>query len=139
MGYLNIEAQFLNRTIDIRRKSTSKNAYGGLTESSTTVYDGIKANIQEKDNRQYTTESGEQVIRTHIAFLDAENSGSEMVLLEGDKLFDRASNLNYRIVGVRRVFNKEGKVHHYKLDLEIQRQDPTRNQEHTVSAKASIT
>ena len=138
MGYLNIETQFLNKAVDIRRKSTSKNAYGGLTESSTVVYNSIKANIQEKDNKQYTTETGENVIRTHRAFLESSASGSEMVILEGDKLFDRTNNLTYRIIGVKRSYNGQGTVHHYELDLEVLRQDPTRIQKHTVSAKATI-
>jgi len=139
MGYLNIDTQLLNRTVDIRRKSTTKNQYGGLTESSNVVYNSVRANIQEKENRQLTTETGETVIRTHTAFLEADKSGSEMVLLEGDKLFDRLSNLTYRIIGVKRAFNRDGQVHHNQLDLEVLREDPVRNQGHTISAKASIT
>jgi hypothetical protein len=139
MSYISINPQFLNKTINISRKTTTRDAYGGLTESWLTVYNGIKANVQESDNKQLVTESGEEVLRTHLAYLAPKDGSSNLVLLEGDKLFDRSSNLTYKIIGVRRSFNKEQVIHHNRLDLEVLREDPTVFQDYQVSSKARIT
>lgn len=139
MSYQKINPLFLNRTIDIKRVTTAKNLYGGLTKSTTVVYNGIKANIQEKENKQETNDVGDQTTRTHIAFLDNKVGNVNLVLNEGDELLDRASNLTYGVVGVKRFYNKAGEVHHFQLDLECLGENPVSNQLPMVSAKASIT
>lgn len=139
MSYIALNTQFLNKTIDIKRKTTAKDAYGGLTESWSLLYTGIKGNIQETDNKQMSTELGEEVTRTHICFLnDKDSAGKQLILIEGDKLFDRTSNILYRIIGVKRFSGKSGEIHHHKLDLSVLRQDPTKTQSPQISAKASI-
>jgi len=139
MGYLGINSNFLNRDIQIKRKTTEKDAYGGLTEAWSLLYDNIRGNIQETDNKQVTTETGDSVTRTHIAFLPSIGSDSRpLVISEGDRIFDENSNLLYLIVGVKRLAGRSGAIHHQQLELQALRQDPTRTQSYQISAKASI-
>jgi len=139
MSYQKINPRFLNTTIDIKRSTKAKNLYGGLTESTTVVYNGIKANIQETENKQATTDVGDRTKRTHVAFLDNKIGNANIVLIEGDELLNKATNLTYSIIGVKRFTNLSGEVHHFQLDLECLGENPVSNQIPNVSAKASIT
>ena len=124
MSYQKIETRLLNNLIDIRNRTTSKDSYGGLTESWLVLYNGIKGNIQSAKNEQQTTELGEQVIRTHTATLFPDFEGKTLVLSEGQKLYDEKTGLLYRIIGVEQLLNGNGEIHHFSLDLEVLREDP---------------
>lgn len=138
MSYKEIEKSFLSRKSRIRRKAVSKDSVGCLTESWTTVYNNIDCNIQEISSNETVQLNGREAKKTHIAYFASKFNSRQLIVQEEDELYDYSTNTKYTIIGVNRIFNGSGAVHHHRLYLEAIRQQITETQTVSIKAKGYI-
>jgi len=122
-----IPLRFLNTKINIKRKTTTTDSVGDLTEVFTVIQYNIPATIQPFSGDDSSQEQGRLLNYTHTGFLPKEivRSGEkEMInIREDDNIYDQETNVTYRLRRIEDMIparkNKSGsKYSHYEIALE---------------------
>lgn len=122
-----IPLRFLNTKINIKRKTTTKDSVGDLTEVFAVIQYNIPANIQPFSGEDSSQEQGRLLNYTHTGFLPKEiaRSGRKETIdiREDDNIYDQETNVTYRLRRIddmipARKSKSDSKYSHYEIALE---------------------
>jgi len=122
MSFTFIHSGLLDTTFTLRRRNTSTDSIGDVSETWNNLETGIRGTVQPVNVKELAQlPQGKEYVSYYKAYIPEINT---TVPFNGDEAVDETTSIEYEVVGVQRFRASRAGIssgHHYKLFVKIAR------------------